>query len=87
MSAAANPIEQLDSRVSFVTSFNFQICEHCGANLQKQLPQRDQQIWSCIDCKTLRAWGTGQPWDSQLRPALYCDGCDAVTRHRFTRVI
>jgi hypothetical protein len=34
----------------------------------------------------MRQWGIGRPPERDMKAALQCDGCEAVTRHRFVRV-
>jgi hypothetical protein len=37
---------------------------------------RDQdQLWACLTCKTVRAWGTGEPHDVTFVPLLQCGPC------------
>jgi hypothetical protein len=46
----------------------------------------NEQMWCCCECREERQWGFNRPWDSLMRPALKCNGCQAVTRHKFTRL-
>lgn len=44
------------------------------------------QIWRCCECGSPRPWGLLEPSQRNMRPALGCTCCAAVTRHRFLRV-
>jgi len=61
-------------------------CLHDAANPGKRVTRLGDQLWGCCVCGFVRAWGMFQPWDSWLKPALGCERCDRVTRHRFVRV-
>jgi hypothetical protein len=78
-------------------SKNLRACKYCGHELRETIlgldPERQRgevrigdQLWKCGDCGEVRVWGWMEPWDSQVKPALHCDDCDGVTRHRFVRV-
>jgi hypothetical protein len=87
MSTLANPIDSVGTRSSLATGYNFRSCEHCGHDLREQMPEFGAQLWACRDCGGIRQWGYMRPADEQVRPALHCDDCEAVTRHRFLRVV
>lgn len=44
------------------------------------------QLWACIECGHVRAWGMFEPWDPTTRAALGCPCCQKVERHRFVMV-
>jgi hypothetical protein len=64
-------------------------CHYCGAEklrIPRQRFEIGDQIWSCLECGLMRAWGFLYPEDRLLRPALNCAKCEAPTRHRFAGV-
>lgn len=46
----------------------------------------NDQVWMCVECDGQRKWGEDHPADRLLRPALRCDPCNSVTRHRYLSV-
>lgn len=66
-----------------------EVCPYCGAE-KLRIPREHfefgDQIWSCIDCGLMRAWGYLSPEDRLLRPVLGCHKCCSPTRHRFAGV-
>jgi len=47
--------------------------------------QDQDQLWACLTCKAVRAWGTGEPGDAAFVPILRCDSCGGP--QRFVHVI
>ena len=61
-------------------------CLHQAAHSGQRMVRLGDQLWRCCACGFVRAWGWMNPWDSGMKPALGCEQCDRVTRHRFVRV-
>jgi|FreactTroBogLake_1042271.scaffolds.fasta_scaffold59567_2 hypothetical protein len=85
--ALINPIGSVGTRSIAATGYNFAVCERCGHDLRDQLPEIGAQIWACVECGSMRQWGIGRPPDRGMKAALQCDGCQAVTRHRFVGAV
>lgn len=62
------------------------LCRKCADGAADKNTEKGDQLWSCAECGMVRAWGEGSPADRELRPALGCKDCDAVTRHGFLGV-
>lgn len=72
---AVNPTESIE----------WALCDECRETV-RVYSEPEGQIWVCMGCGRVRAWGFGPPWDRDFRPALRCSNCSAVTRHGFVCV-
>lgn len=45
--------------------------------------QDQDQLWACLTCKTVRAWGTGEPGDATFVPLLQCAPCGKPQRFAY----
>ena len=43
------------------------------------------QLWACMACKKVRAWGSGAPLDPAFVPLLHCHRCGGP--QRFVHVV
>jgi hypothetical protein len=45
--------------------------------------QDQDQLWACLTCKTVRAWGAGEPHDAACLPLLRCESCGKPQRFAY----
>jgi hypothetical protein len=76
------------------------ICQNCGRSAFIHLGAKHacccrcliivttagNQLWECLRCGTLRAWGLGQPHETAAK-FLRCEICASVKRHAFKKVV
>lgn len=76
------------------------VCQNCGrsafihidskhpycCDCSHVLTQVENQLWECLRCGTVRAWGTGAPYETAEK-YLNCAICHEVKKHGFKKVV
>src|SRR5882724_2039401 len=57
---------------------------HC-CKCREHLQGDNNQLWTCDECGTFRAWGQGAPAET-VNKLLRCEHCSEVTPHEFWKV-